>query len=161
MKSPSWSRQRGGGRERNKQKEREREFEHVWKNSFIFTLESLARPSMPIHFLELAIVSPSGTIRTHSHTHTYTHAWLASAHFECTAILLLHGDSHRHTRILSVGMTARKWAAAAGGVPTLLYRNWSTPEASPHPILTPSFCMCICVGVLFVCWQMHLFERGI
>ena len=104
---------------------------------------------MPIHFLELASVSPNGT----AHTHTQT--WRASPHCESATISPLHTDSHSRAHTLSppVGMTARKWQAAAGGVPSLLYRNCSTPGASPSPYLNTlrlHVRLCRCV---FVCWQ--------
>lgn len=54
--------------ERTRERDQKRKRECVWKNSFIFTPESLARPSMPIHFLELAIVSSDGTTHTYAHT---------------------------------------------------------------------------------------------
>lgn len=136
MKSPSWSRKREWGKERETETERGREFEHVWKNPFIFTPESLARPSMPIHFLELAIVSPSGTTHTLTQTHTQTHTGLA-----CFTPLWISCNltptwrqSQTHTHMLSVGMTPRKWPAAAGGS---LHSSTET-DAPQRPPLTLS-----------------------
>lgn len=77
-------------------KEREGVFECMWRNSFIFTPESQARSSMPIHFLELA--SASMGQRTHRHTHTQ--AWLSPCHCESSAILLLHTEKLSHTHRL-------------------------------------------------------------
>lgn len=94
-------------------KEREGVFECMWRNSFIFTPESQARSSMPIHFLELA--SASMGQRTHRRTHTHK---LGSLHATVKALQscsYTQRNCHTHTQTWPIGMTARKWQAAAGG----------------------------------------------
>lgn len=159
MKSPSWSRQRGGGKERNRQKERGREFEHVWKNSFIFTPESLARPSMPIHFLELAIVSPSGTIHAHSHTH----ACLA-----CFSPLWMHCNltptwrqSQTHTHSVCWDDSKEMGSSSWGG-PYAPPQKLKHPRGFPSPylntlILHVHLCRCVvCVLTNVFVWKGNL-----
>lgn len=92
---------------------------------------------------------------TRTHTHANTQTWLDSPYCESSAILLLHTDRHTH---LARWDDSEEMASSSWGVPSLLYRNCSTPEASPCPILTLCACMRLCVGVccavLFVCWQI-------
>lgn len=92
-------------------KEREGVFECMWRNSFIFTPESQARSSMPIHFLELA--SASMGQRTHRHTHTSLA--LSMPLWKLCNLAPTHRETVTHTQTWPIGMTARKWQAAAGG----------------------------------------------
>lgn len=111
-----------------------------WKNSFILTPQSLTRSSMPIHFLELASVSPNGMTRAHTHK-------LGSIHLTVKALQSCL-STHRHT----LGPVGWEWGNGRQqlGGPMLHYTNCSTPEASPCPILTPSAFTWIHVGV-FLC----------
>lgn len=123
-------------------KEREGVFECMWRNSFIFTPESQARSSMPIHFLELA--SASMGQRTHRHTHK-----LGSLHATVKALQscsYTQRNCHTHTD-LAHWDDSEEMASSSWGVPSLLYRNCSTLEAFPHPVLSLCACMHISVGV--------------
>lgn len=88
-------------------KEREGVFECMWRNSFIFTPESQARSSMPIHFLELASASMG--------QHTHTSLALSMPLWKLCNLAPTHRETVTHTQTWPIGMTARKWQAAAGG----------------------------------------------
>lgn len=79
-------------------------------------------------------------------THTHTHK-LGSLHPTVKALQSCF-YTQTDTRTHSARWDDREeMASSSWGVPSLLYRNCSTPGASPRPILTLCACMCICVGV--------------
>lgn len=88
--------------------------------------------------------SLNGTTHTQTHTHK-----LGSLHATVKALQscsYTQRNCHTHTD-LAHWDDSEEMASSSWGVPSLLYRNCSTLEAFPHPVLSLCACMHISVGV--------------
>ena len=70
---------------------------------------------------------------THTRPHTHTNLARVTPLWKLRNLTPTHRQTLARVHALSppVGITARKWQAAAGGVPSLLYRNCSTLGGIP------------------------------
>lgn len=131
-------------KKREEKRRREREFLSVCEGTLSSSPQNPWR-GLPCQSISWSWLQPQWE---NAHTDTHTQAWLSSCHCESSAILLLHTEklSHTHTH-LAHWDDSEEMASSSWGVPSLLYRNCSTLEASPRPVLSLCACMHISVGV--------------